>query len=123
MTPTESCSPLRLDGHQCVRSCPCPLAKHRRENNTHNTNSRYDPLTRARAHTDEQRARRPHILVVHGDADDHIVFEGNAVRFHEEFGERSTMLALPGVKHGVMVDSVVGPFREFWVRHLLASPP
>ena len=78
----------------------------------------YDPLERAKAQTVEQRALRPHILVVHGDADDHIVFEGNAVRFHEEFADKSTMLALPGIKHGVMVDEVVEPFKSFWIKHL-----
>lgn len=81
----------------------------------------YDPLERAKAHTEEEKAKRPDILVIHGDADDHIVFDGNAVRFHEEFGDKSTMLALPGVKHGVMVESVIKPFQDFLVKHIGTS--
>ena len=78
----------------------------------------YDPLERAKAQSDSAKAIRPYILVIHGDADDHIVFEGNAVRFHEEFGEKSTIHPLPGVKHGVMVESVIKPFQDFLIKHV-----
>ena len=77
-----------------------------------------DPLECAKAQSPEEKVLRPNILVIHGDADDHIVFEDNAARFHEEFGAKSTMLALPGIKHGVMIDSVVKPFQDFWIENV-----
>lgn len=45
-----------------------------------------------------ERVLRPRCLIVHGDEDDHILYESNALAFHREMGEKSELIALKGVR-------------------------